>query len=153
MRKRVHAFTALAAAALAVLAVTASPSTGGTAAVASFDCNVFSPLSWLTSSNVPARGGGNVAREPRLSETYEELPASAVGQGAALDAVVTVPVWFHVVHDNGIGNVSNADINRQIKIMNDGPYTGNFTGRRVAALVREGVLIRDGKFVLCNDQS
>ena len=50
--------------------------------------------------------------------TYEELPASAVGMGKKWDSVVVVPVWFHVVHDNGIGDVSDADINRQIRIMN-----------------------------------
>ena len=41
MRKRVHAFTALAAAALATLAVSSSPFTGDTSTVSAIDCNVF----------------------------------------------------------------------------------------------------------------
>ena len=128
MQKRVHAFTALAAAALTVLAVSASPSTAdSTPAAATFDCGVFSSLSWLTGSGALARGAGGFQREPQLNVTYKELPASAVGQGAQLDSVVVVPVWFHVVHDNGVGNVSDADINRQIRIMNLG-YAGAYGG-------------------------
>jgi hypothetical protein len=67
-----------------------------------------------------ARGEGNFAREPQLNVTYKELPASAVGKGRALDSVVVVPIWFHIVHDNGVGNVSDADVDRQIRIMNLG---------------------------------
>jgi hypothetical protein len=63
---------------------------------------------------------------------YQELPATAVGKGRKLNNV-TVPVWFHVVHDNGVGNVSDADIDRQIRIMNlgfAGFYGGYDTGFR-----------------------
>ena len=79
-----------------------------------------------------ARGEGDTAREPELNMQYEALPASAVGKGKNLDTVL-VPVRFHVVHDNGIGNVSDADVDRQIRIMNlgfAGFYGGFDTGFR-----------------------
>ena len=50
-----------------------------------------------------------------------------MGKGKQLESVVVVPVWFHVVHDNGIGNVSDADVARQIRIMNLG-YSGFYGG-------------------------
>jgi hypothetical protein len=92
-------------------------------------CDDETFLSNLAATGVAetARGEGNFPREPDLNMTYEELPASAVGQGKQWDSVVVVPVWFHVVHDNGIGNVSDADINRQIRIMNLG-YSGFYGG-------------------------
>ena len=131
MGKRVHALTALAAAALAALAVSVSPSTGGASAVGAAgawcDDGVFSALSSLTGRGAFARGEGNFPREPQLNATYKELPASAVGKGKQLASDVVVPVWFHVVHDNGLGNVSNADIDRQIRIMNLG-YSGAYGG-------------------------
>ena len=55
------------------------------------------------------------------------MPASAVGKGHQLADVVVVPVWFHVVHDNGIGDVSAAEIDRQIRIMNLG-FSGFYGG-------------------------
>jgi hypothetical protein len=59
--------------------------------------------------------------------TYEELPASAGGKGKKWDDVMVVPVWFNVVRDNGIGNVSDADVNRQIRIMNlDSGFYGGY---------------------------
>lgn len=73
-----------------------------------------------------ARGDG-ILREPTLNVQYEQLPAEAVGKGKKWDAVVTVPVWFHVVHDDGIGNVSDAAIDRQIRIMNLA-YSGFYGG-------------------------
>ena len=128
MRKRFLAFTALAAVTLAALAMSAAPSTGGAsagvaAAGAWCDNGVFSSLSWLTSSGALARGAGGFQREPHLNVAYKELPASAVGKGEQLASVVVVPVWFHIVHDNGVGNVSDADMDRQIRIMNLG-YCG-----------------------------
>ncbi|MEV5825590.1 zinc metalloprotease [Spirillospora sp. NPDC052242] len=39
----------------------------------------------------------------------------------------TVPVYFHVLHDGSRGNVSNAEVKRQIKVMNDA-YGGRYGG-------------------------
>jgi hypothetical protein len=92
-------------------------------------CDVSSVLSTLATAGLPetARGESDFPREPVLNVTYEELPAGAVGKGKNWDAAVVVPVWFHVVHDNGIGDVSDAAVDRQIRIMNLG-YSGFYGG-------------------------
>jgi hypothetical protein len=129
MRKRVRAVLVLAALAVAVLATTASPAAAGGASGINWcdDGSVFTSLSALTGVPEMARGEGGFPREPELNVTYKELPAGATGKGKKWDNVVVVPVWFHVVHDNGIGNVSDADIDRQIRIMNLG-YSGFYGG-------------------------
>jgi hypothetical protein len=86
-----------------------------------------SSLSELAETHETARGEGNVPREPELNVKYRELPASAIGKGHQLADVVVVPVWFHVVHDNGIGDVSAAEVDRQIRIMNLG-FSGFYGG-------------------------
>jgi len=76
---------------------------------------------------VMARGEGDTPREPELNVTYEDLPASAVGKGRSWTGVIVVPVWFHVVTDGTIGDISDADVTRQIRIMNLG-YSGSYGG-------------------------
>jgi hypothetical protein len=117
--------TLLLLSALAVAGLPASASASLVAAGGSA-CE-DSSLSVLAAAHETARGEGKVPREPDLNVTYRELPASAVGKGRQLADVVVVPVWFHVVHDNGIGNVSDADIDRQIRIMNLG-FAGFYGG-------------------------
>ena len=112
---------------LAALAVTGLPASGSSAVAGGAPQCDDGTLSALAATHEVARGEGNSPREPELNVTYKELPAGAVGNGQALADVVVVPVWFHVVHDNGIGNVSNADIDRQIRIMNLG-YSGFYGG-------------------------
>jgi hypothetical protein len=113
---------------LSALAVAGLPATASTAVVAGggSECEESS-LSVLAETHETARGEGNVPREPELNVKYRELPASAVGKGHQLADVVVVPVWFHVVHDNGIGDVSAAEIDRQIRIMNLG-FSGFYGG-------------------------
>ena len=75
------------------------------------------------------RRGGCAARAisggASAERHVQQLPASAVGRNG--DSIVVVPVWFHVVHDNGIGNVSDADVDRQIRIWNDS-FAGDYGG-------------------------
>ncbi len=40
---------------------------------------------------------------------------------------MNVPVWFHVVHDGAIGNVTDQDVATQIQVMNLG-YSGFYGG-------------------------
>ncbi|MBE1531463.1 zinc metalloprotease [Actinomadura algeriensis] len=40
---------------------------------------------------------------------------------------ITVPVYFHVLHDGSRGNVSDADVRRQIKVLNSA-YGGRYGG-------------------------
>jgi hypothetical protein len=85
-------------------------------------CDDLTVLNSMPGEDVPlmARGQGDTPREPALTAVYDDLPADAVGRGKTWGSVVTVPVWFHVVHSNGVGNVSDADIARQIQILNEG---------------------------------
>lgn len=127
----------LATGVLAALAVTAAPAAaGGGAPAGSNACNgweaagaaSFDSLASLASTGAAARGAGaDVVREPSLSVDYEALPESAKGKRRSGWKTVTVPVWFHVVSDGEIGNVSDADIDTQIRIMNLG-YAGFYGG-------------------------
>ena len=123
--------------ALAALAVTAVPATAGVAGHAASNlCNgweaagsgTFDSLASLTATGVAARGAGaDVTREPSLSATYTALPENAKGKGGPNWKTVNVPVWFHVVHDGAIGNVTDEDVETQIRIMNLG-YAGFYGG-------------------------
>ena len=74
----------------------------------------------MTGADVAARGGQ--AREPHLDQRHEDLPASAKGR-ASDDFTTTVPVWFHVVTDGRIGNVTDSQIAAQIRVL-----TNTFAG-------------------------
>ncbi|HWL32087.1 MAG TPA: zinc metalloprotease [Gaiellaceae bacterium] len=112
----------LAAAALAAVAATAGP---GVAAGQATLCtgwgttgtDTFDSLSSLTAPASAARGTGNVIREPSLNATYEAMPSSAKGKGGP-KFKATVPVWFHVVSDGAIGNVTQTQIDEQMTVLN-----------------------------------
>jgi hypothetical protein len=60
----------------------------------------------------------------------EELPASAKGKGGK-SFRATVPVYFHVVHAGGVGNISQAVVDEQMNVLNlafAGFYGGVNTG-------------------------
>ncbi len=122
MKSRIRPLILLAGLALALVPAGAQPVAAGTGQ----QCDDIS-LSALAATYETARGEGNSPREPTLNATYKEMPASSIGKGKQLPDVVTVPVWFHVVHDNGVGNVSDADIDHQIRIMNLG-FSGTYGG-------------------------
>jgi hypothetical protein len=128
----------LAAAALAALAVTAGPAAaaGHATAAGSNVCNgweaagagSFDSVSALTASADTARSAGDVTREPSLNATYEALPESAKGKGGSKFRA-TVPVWFHVVSDGAIGNVTQAQIDEQMTVFNLG-FAGFYGGAK-----------------------
>jgi hypothetical protein len=62
-------------------------------------------------------GRGGIVREPDLGDVHGDLPASAKGK-AGKNFKATVPVYFHVVSDGSIGNVTNAQIADQISVLN-----------------------------------
>jgi hypothetical protein len=62
-------------------------------------------------------GRGGVVREPALAEVHADLPASAKGK-AGRNFRATVPVYFHVVTDGSIGNLTAAQIADQISVLN-----------------------------------
>ncbi|MDQ5820763.1 MAG: zinc metalloprotease [Actinomycetota bacterium] len=89
----------------------------------------FGSLALLAGSSA-ARGAGNELREPSLSQTVEELPASAKGKGGKAFRA-TVPVYFHVVHAGGVGNIAQTVIDEQMNVLNAafaGFYGGAYTG-------------------------
>jgi hypothetical protein len=90
--------------------------------------SIFDGLGSLASPASAARGTD--LREPALNQTVVELPAEA--QGAAAESFsVTVPVWFHVVHADGVGNIPQRIIDRQMEVLNAafaGFYGGAHTG-------------------------
>ncbi len=116
-------YIVLAAAFLAVLALgatpgTASPATGSAVCTGweAAGAGLFDGAASLTTTSRTARGG-DVVREPSLNATYEALPAGAKGKGGP-GFKATVPVWFHVVTDGEIGNVTQAQIDEQMTVLN-----------------------------------
>jgi hypothetical protein len=111
-------------------AVTVPAATAGTHSHSESACepSVFDGLNGLQSVAASARG--DVAREPALNQTVEELPASAKGKGGK-SFRATVPVYFHVVHAGGVGNISQRIIDEQMRVLNAafaGFYGGAATG-------------------------
>jgi hypothetical protein len=62
-------------------------------------------------------GRDGLPREKELVQNHRDLPASAKGRAPA-DFSVTVPVWFHVVTDGALGNLTSKQINAQIGVLN-----------------------------------
>jgi hypothetical protein len=111
-------------------AATVSPAAAGTQSHAADGCDtsIFAGLSSLESTASAARGAD--AREPELNQIVAELPASAKGKGGK-SFRATVPVYFHVVHAGGVGNISQRVIDEQMKVLNAafaGFYGGAATG-------------------------
>jgi Pregnancy-associated plasma protein-A len=117
-RRRLALLLVLAAAAAVYTSLTVSPAAAAVQgpASASADCYDFSSLSLLGSSASAARGV--TAREPSLNQVAEEASARP---SAAKAFSATVPVYFHVVTPDGVtGNVTDADIAAEIRVMNAG---------------------------------
>ena len=112
-------------------AATVTPAAAGThssGASAACEPTVFDGLNGLESVAASARG--DVAREPALNQTVEELPANAKGKGGK-SFRASVPVYFHVVHAGGVGNISQTVIDEQMRVLNAafaGFYGGASTG-------------------------
>ena len=128
----------LATAALAALVVSAAPAGAhsGESHAESVLCTgweaagsgAFDSLGSLTAPAVAARGAGaDVIREPSLNVSSTALPESAKGKGGSNWKTVNVPTWVHVIHDGPIGNVTDEDVETQIRIMNLG-YAGFYGG-------------------------
>jgi hypothetical protein len=70
-----------------------------------------------TASQMAPAGRGGQLREPDLGQARVDMPASAKGRAPA-DFAVTVDVYFHVVTDGALGNLTNQQINAQIAVLN-----------------------------------
>ena len=87
-------------------------------------------LNTVTGANGFARAAGDQPREPSLNQIVEEVPANAKGKGGP-GFRATVPVYFHVVHAGGVGNISQTVIDDQMRVLNlayAGFYGGVNTG-------------------------
>jgi hypothetical protein len=62
-------------------------------------------------------GRDGTAREKDLNQTHKDLPAHAKGKAPA-SFTATVPVYFHVVTDGALGNLTSKQINDQITVLN-----------------------------------
>jgi pregnancy-associated plasma protein-A len=98
-----------------------APATVSTAKLLSY-CNPLAParselFSALSAFQPAVLGRGGDAREPDTGQIAEDLPASAVGK-AGKSFKATVPVWFHVISDGSIGNVTSQQIADQMQVLN-----------------------------------
>ena len=71
-------------------------------------------------------GRDGKVREKDLAQTHNDLPPRARGK-APTNMSVTVPVWFHVVTNGTVGNLTNRQIDAQIAVLNS-EYGGSDTG-------------------------
>ena len=131
--RKTHLRLALALAVAVVAAVGASPAPAGIRGTASFACTpaAFDSLSALTGSGT-ARALGGTLRTEKDTERFTGGPAGQKTPGKPTAG--TIPVYFHVVYaSNGTGNVSQADVEEQIDVLNitfGGMTTGYDTGFR-----------------------
>ena len=133
--ERMKRIVLLAAGVLAALSLTTAPASAG--ALDSSNMCVeweaagaasFSSLGSLTASASTARGIGR--GEPNLNANFAALPLGVDGQ-ADPSFDVTVPVWFHVITDGSTGDLTDAQIDAQITVLNmafAGMYGGYDTG-------------------------
>lgn len=80
--------------------------------------------------------------EQRLNELLDGLGLGRDGQSDGADlraaAQITVPVYFHVIHDGAKGNASTAEIKRQISTMN-----ASYGGRNGGANTQVSFTLRE----------
>jgi hypothetical protein len=105
--------TLMLALAVAVYAAATVGTASGATARGAVNANA-----WYCNPNAPqilARGG--IVREPDLAQVHADLPASAKGR-AGSNFEATVPVYFHVVRDGAIGNLTERQIAAQMRVLN-----------------------------------
>ena len=64
-------------------------------------------------------GRGGTAREKDTGQKHQDMPPHAKGQATA-SLAVSVPVWFHVITDGSLGNLTTQQINAQMTALNNG---------------------------------
>jgi hypothetical protein len=100
------------------LAATPAPGAGVTPASASFSlCDPVAAPALLAGRTGGVAARGEQAREPDTGQAHEDLPASAKGR-ASVDFQATVPVYFHVITAGSLGNVTDHQLNDQIRVLN-----------------------------------
>lgn len=89
-----------------------------------------SPADIASAASSTARGpvsdSRGLVREKDLGQVAQDLPAGAKGKARA-GFVATVPIYFHVITDGAVGNVTDRSIRDQVAVMNAG-YSGSEGG-------------------------
>ena len=67
---------------------------------------------------VAPQGRGGKVREKDLAQTHADLPASAKGKAPA-NFATTVPVYFHVITNGSLGNLTATQISAQIAVLDN----------------------------------
>jgi len=117
-------FFALVCAITAAFAVTVSPAEAknGNRSLGAFcgaaSTSQFSSLSRFGATATTARGVSSEQREPGSTETALEVPADGAKGGKNFRA--TIRVYFHVLHDGAIANLTQNQTDDQIRVMNFG---------------------------------
>jgi hypothetical protein len=121
------------AAALSLVVAQATP----VLALASAGGPAWACLPGDTAASV-ARGGfaddRGVVREKDTGQVVKGLPAHAQGAAPA-DFNVTVPVYWHVITSGSLGNLTNAQINSQIQVL-DAAFADSDFSFTLAAITR-----------------
>ena len=121
---RVAIIFAVALAAYTAFTVTPAVAAANEQSTSVCESTVFDGLN--SQDKVASAAPGLVAREPAVTQVLKEMPASATAQAAG-NFEANVPVYFHVVHADGVGNISNAVINEQMRVLN-AAYAGFYGG-------------------------
>jgi hypothetical protein len=116
-----HVFFVLVCALAGALAVSVSPADARPSASLGAFCGAagtsqFSSLARLGVGSVSTARGGT-EREPSSTETAIEAPPGVKGRK---NFRATIPVYFHVVHDGALANLTQKQIDDQIRVMNMG---------------------------------
>jgi hypothetical protein len=124
-RRRVQLFALISLLIGVFTAVTVSPAAAAAPrkAPTSAYCGTAKPSIFSSASRLTASAG--VTREPGAADAPVEVPATAKGKGGP-NFKATVDVYFHVISDGAVGNISDTAIADQITVMNMG--FGGFEG-------------------------
>jgi hypothetical protein len=81
----------------------------------------------------PVTGRDQKVLEPDLGQVHVDMPASAKGKAKVATFSATVPVYFHVITDGGVGNLTARQLDAQVAVLNktfggrEGGFRTNFS--------------------------
>jgi hypothetical protein len=95
-----------------------APAAAATRVPATASSYLCGPGDSVATAQAPTFAGRGVqAREPDLGQAHGDMPKAAKGRAPA-DFAVIIPVYFHVVTDGSIGNLTARQIDAQIAVLN-----------------------------------
>ena len=116
------------------LAVSVSPAEAGPSASLGTFCGAAETSQFSSLSGLGVAGGstarGTTAREPSSTEAATEVPAGIKG---GKNFRVTIPVYFHVVHDGPIANLTQKQIDDQMRVLNSASPGSRAASTRASA--------------------